>query len=154
MDRRWDNDTKGVGARDGTPAAESVEHLLDTLGMPGWVAEEPEVHLLPHVERTLEELGVPLLSAVVVNGVLELVVALGDRPRTAARYVAFALVASFAETSTHVREVEQGVFEVVTGMLPGDGDFAPHGHLVTIRLRADEPGDGATGQRAPDGGSA
>jgi hypothetical protein len=59
-----------------------------------------------------------------------------DEPR-APRIVAYGLLGSFAEAATHVRETrEQGVvvLDVVTGMLPGDGAFATHGHLVRVRL--------------------
>jgi hypothetical protein len=51
-------------------------------------------------------------------------------------------VGSFAEASTHV--VERGraggrqvTLLVTTGLLEGDGHFAPHGHTVVVRIRLD-----------------
>jgi len=57
------------------------------------------------------------------------------------REAAFGLVGSFAESSTHVGERsgdDRGSVELVvtTGMLEGDGAFAPHGHVVRIAVRA------------------
>jgi hypothetical protein len=46
---------------------------------------------------------------------------------------------AFAEASTHLvdfgsdRDVE---LVVTTGMLPGDGAFGPHGHVVRIAVRS------------------
>jgi hypothetical protein len=47
----------------------------------------------------------------------------------------FALVGSFAETSTHVRELRDGTFDVTTGVLEGDSPFRSHGHLVRLHVR-------------------
>jgi hypothetical protein len=47
---RWDNDERavGVGAASAfSPALDTLRTLIDEAG---WVAEEPEVHLLPHLE--------------------------------------------------------------------------------------------------------
>jgi len=57
------------------------------------------------------------------------------------REAAFGLVGTFAESSTHVVERsgdDRGSVEllVTTGMLEGDGAFAPHGHVVRIAVRA------------------
>jgi hypothetical protein len=48
--------------------------------------------------------------------------------------------ATFAEASTHVAETvadagREAELLVTTGMLAGDGDFAPHGHVVRITVR-------------------
>ena len=49
--------------------------------------------------------------------------------------VTLALVSTIAEASTHVRQVGESEFEVVTGMLPGDSPiFAAHGHLLRFRF--------------------
>ena len=132
-DRRWDTDERGTGVRDASAFAEPVRRLVQTLAVPGWVAEEPEAHLLPHLEGTIAELGLELVRWRDVDGVLEVDVDIGDRPRRAGRATTFALIATIAEASTHVREVEPGVLEVITGQLAGDGSFATHGHVVRIR---------------------
>lgn len=135
-DRRWDTDERGTGVRDATAFGEPVRRLLETVATPGWVAEEPEAHLLPHLEATVAERDLALVDWRDDDGVLELTVSVGDRPRQAQRAAAYALVAAIAEASTHIREVERDVFEVITGMLPGDGSFATHGHVLRVRTTA------------------
>ena len=56
------------------------------------------------------------------------------------RAAVFALVGSFAEAATYVRQRritaakgETLLFEIVTGSL-GDGTFAPHGHTVRMTV--------------------
>jgi hypothetical protein len=47
----------------------------------------------------------------------------------------FALLGTVAESATFVRQVAAGAtltFDVCTGILAGDGPFAPHGHLLRI----------------------
>ena len=137
VDRRWDTDERGTGVRDAAAFAQPVRDLLDTLGRDGWVAEDPDAHLLPHLEAATAEAGRSISSWANVDGVLEIVLRVRDEEsRGARRAAAYRLVASIAEASTHVRELEPGVFEVLTGMLPGDGSFATHGHVVRIRTIA------------------
>ena len=131
--RRWDTDTRLAGVRDASEARDAVASLLGTLGRDEWVAEEPEVHLQPHLEAAAAAYGVTLRRIADVDGALEVDIDAADRPRLEQRSVVFALIGAIAESSTHVREVDD-TFEVVTGMLPGDGDFASHGHLVRIRI--------------------
>jgi hypothetical protein len=57
----------------------------------------------------------------------------------AGRIAAYGLVGAIAESSTHIREYRNEdrsviVLEALTGVLPGDGPFASHGHLVRVRL--------------------
>ena len=91
------------------------------------------------VRRVCEERGWRLERAEVVDAVLAVE---AGTPATSAppREAAFALIASFAEASTHVVERSPYVGRdvdlfVTTGMLEGDGSFAPHGHTVRIRVR-------------------
>ena len=52
------------------------------------------------------------------------------------RAAIFALVGSFAEVATYVRQRRSGnsvVFEIVTGS-PEEESFAPHGHTVRLRV--------------------
>ena len=113
---------------------------------PSWVSEEPEVHLLPHIEQAAAGCWRSRWST-------------RDHPPTAhstfgfagpnrdgasgrCAPAVFALVGSFAEVATYVRQrriiaTENGsetlCFEIVTGMLD-DGMFAPHGHTVRIAV--------------------
>src|SRR5687768_1478367 len=57
--RRWDTDERGRGVADGGWIAPDVRRLLDTLAEPGWVAEDPDIHLLPHLRRACQEAGSP-----------------------------------------------------------------------------------------------
>jgi hypothetical protein len=133
-DRRWDTDERGTGVRDGMAFAAPVERLLETLARPGWVAEDPDAHLLPHLEATAAANGWTLVRWKNVDGVLDVELDVGgERAHKTRVEAAYALVGSMAEASTHVREVEPAVYEVLTGMLPGDGSFATHGHVVRIR---------------------
>jgi hypothetical protein len=120
--------------------AAAVERLLEAMRMPDWVAEEPEVHLVPHIREALAAPGATLrVDGFETAAHGELVVRLRDsRPaaqRTPAglRAAAFALAGSFGETSTFVQERRDGArveFLVVTGLL--EGRFTPHGHVVRL----------------------
>lgn len=140
VDRRWDTDERGTGVRDGTAFAEPVRHLLGTLARPGWIAEDPHAHLLPHLMSTAAERSWTLVRWADVDGVLEIELDVGGERAHKARVEAvYALTGAVAEASTHVRETEPGTYEVLTGMLPGDGSFAAHGHVLRIRtLTAEE----------------
>lgn len=106
---------------------------------PDWVAEDPQAHLLPHIERVCAERGWAVTRAAVVDAVLEVDVSAPPTTVSSSREAAFTLVATFAEASTHVVErspdvgTDVEVF-VTTGMLEGDSVFAPHGHTVRIRV--------------------
>ncbi len=110
---------------------------------PDWVAEEPEAHLLPHVERTCREHGWEMASWQIVDAVLEIDVVAPKGPHASTpRQVAFTLLGSFAEAATHVAELEPDVGKdvellVTTGMLEGQTPFVPHGHTVRLRARID-----------------
>ena len=104
---------------------------------PDWVAEEPELHLLPHIRRTCAEHGWNVARADVVDAVLEVEVqAPGAQTPTAA---AFTLLGSFAEPATHVATTTHDVgreiaVTITTGVLDGESAFAPHGHVVRLRV--------------------
>jgi hypothetical protein len=57
--RRWDTDTTGHGAGSAAQQVDAVEALIDAMRLPDWVAEEPEHHLLPHIERACAREGSP-----------------------------------------------------------------------------------------------
>ncbi len=107
-----------------------------------WVAEEQEVHLLPHLKTALARADSPLrllTMRVDPDGILALDMAWSGPPASSRdwRAAVFALVGGIAECSTHVRQWlrdDGTVFDVVTGMLPGDGPFAEHGHSLRLRV--------------------
>jgi hypothetical protein len=49
--RRWDTDDRFTGVADASAFAAAVDELAGLARRPGWVAEEPEVHLVPHLRR-------------------------------------------------------------------------------------------------------
>ena len=136
--RRWDLDTRGRGIASATAFAPAAERLLAAMRLPDWVAEEPEHHLLPHVRRLCDERGWALRRAEVEQAVLVLEVAVGPASWRELRAAGFQLIGTFAEAHALVaqRDRDDGGIEldVTTGMLEGDGDFAPHGHTVRLRV--------------------
>jgi hypothetical protein len=103
----------------------------------GWVAEEPEVHLLPHIVRHLAD-GAPFtLQATTTDPDGTFVVTVSwdgsqEAGRGAVRTAAYALIAVIAESTTEITQNDDDrgslVFEVVTGMLADQTRFATHGH--------------------------
>ncbi len=140
--RRWDGDERGEGVADAGAFASAAAELVDTMRSPNWVAEQPEVHLLPHLRSSCESLPLEVVDARVTDdGTFDLELRWsGERNRIGeVRAAVFALVGGFAEISTYVRQrgPESGdpvVFEVVTGFLEAESTFAPHGHTVRLRV--------------------
>jgi hypothetical protein len=137
---RWDGDDRGEGVADATAFAGGAAELVDAMRHPRWVAEEPEVHLLPHIERACRALPFEIEEArVEADGSFDLRLRWTDERAAVGqvRAAVFTLVGSFAESATYVRQRrmsgERLVFEVATGMLD-DGAFAPHGHTVRITV--------------------
>lgn len=139
MTRRWDGDERGHGIASGETHVPHARRLLQALERSDWVAEEPELHLLPHLERTALALGFGLGGAAADGAVYELRLTwLGDQGRGPIRRAAHALIGSVAEESTHVAEWVDGdtvVFDVATGNVAEGGHFAPHGHLLRLRIQ-------------------
>jgi hypothetical protein len=140
MTRRWDGDERGHGIASGETHVPHTRRLLQALERPDWVAEEPELHLLPHLERAALALGFGLGGAATDGAVYELRLTwLGEQGRGPIRRAAHALIGSVAEESTHVVEWVDGdtvVFDVATGNVGEDGYFAPHGHLLRLRIQS------------------
>jgi hypothetical protein len=153
--RRWDTDQRGTGVADATAELPRIAALRAHAGRTGWVAEEPEAHLWPHLERAIGTPGSPWRSATwTIDADGRLVVDLeyaaddADRPLAAVRADAFALVGQVAETSSFVRvaEVADGngtastgvppivLVDVVTGLLDDETSFASHGHTLRLRI--------------------
>ena len=110
------------------------------------MAEEPGVHLLPHIERACRTLLLEVDDArSSADGSFDIRLSwTGQDWRVGEiRAAVFALVGSFAEIATYVRQRrvttenrdETLLFEIVTGILDdGDNVFAPHGHTVQISV--------------------
>jgi hypothetical protein len=108
---------------------------------PEWVTEDPELHLLPHLVAACSEADAPLRIVSVRSEaevfVVELEARDGTDPVGELRRAAVALTATIAEESTHIRQRKNdGVieFDVVTGSVASETRFAPHGHLVRLRI--------------------
>jgi hypothetical protein len=140
MSLRWEEDERGIGIARGDALAPGVEQLLATMQTDGWVAEQPEAHLLPHIRRWCAEtgrfriLGERSEDAVYV---VELEWTAPDEPSRELRADVYALVGTFAESSTHLRQRtgDQAIeYDVTTGMLEDETHFRTHGHLVRLRI--------------------
>jgi hypothetical protein len=144
MTRRWEEDERGIGVARGDAFAPGVDGLLATMRADGWVAEQPEAHLLPHIRRWCEKtgrfriLGERSEDAVYI---VELEWTAPDEPFRELRADVFALVGTFAESSTHVRQrTDAGAveYDVTTGMLEDETPFHTHGHLVRLRISGEQ----------------
>jgi hypothetical protein len=140
VEARWEGDERGRGVASAEAVVEELDRLRSAMMLSDWVAEAPDVHLLPHLERMCEEHRWRILRADAADGVLEVDVTTAAQSRGQLRAAAFVLIGSFAEASTHVvaTSPDDSSVEVTvtTGMLEGDGAFAPHGHVVRLSLRA------------------
>jgi hypothetical protein len=136
--KRWDTDDRFTGVADASSFAPAIEDLAALARRPGWVAEDPESHLVPH----LQDADVPGLRLLGCqpdgDGVLHVTAEYreGDS-RGEIRRHAWALIARVAELDTSVRERGDGdtiVFDVVTGIPENAGRFATHGHTIRLTL--------------------
>lgn len=139
--RRWEDDTRGQGIADGRWIAPRVAQLQDELRRPNWIAEDPEVHLLPWLRQACELPESPwrLVEAKSVGElfVVSLQWAQTDGGVGHVRAGVFALLGQVAETMTFVEQRIEGdelVFDVVTGMRTETGRFTGHGHVLQMRV--------------------
>src|SRR4051812_41658565 len=99
--RRWDDDARGVGVADARAWQPLVGRLADATKMDGWVAEDPEAHLLPHLVATAERGPARISRAEAARDgtfVVELAwIGPADATRRAVRTMLFDLVGSIAE---------------------------------------------------------
>jgi hypothetical protein len=144
--RRWDIDERGHGIASGQAFAPNVAALAEAMRDPGWVTEDPETHLLPHLEAACSEADAPLrIASFRSEGevfVVELEARDGIESVGQLRRAAVALAASIGEESTHIHQQKQdGVieFDVTTGSIASETRFAPHGHLVRLRIQLSPP---------------
>ena len=110
---------------------------------PGWVAEQPDVHLLPHIERACSAVGTFRILAERLEETVYVIVLDWSPPEPSSRRLRsdiFCLLASFVESSTHVRQrvlADAVEFDVTTGMLADETHFRTHGHLVRFRVEGE-----------------
>jgi hypothetical protein len=143
---RWDGDERGKGVADATGFVAGVLELVDSMRSQSWVAEDPQVHLLPHIERACRTLLLEVEDArLSADGSFDVRLSWTRQEWRVGtiRAAVFALVGSFAEIATYVRQRrvttenrdETLLFEIVTGILDdGDNVFVPHGHTVRISV--------------------
>ncbi len=135
---RWDIDEVGHGMASGADVAPDAELLAAALRLDDWIAEQPEAHLLPHIERACaDRASLARLAGWSVDADGTLVVRLEpvspDLDRGAWRTFVFGLVGAVAESRTLVRVERDGyTVDVVTGVVDGDTAFAAHGHRLRI----------------------
>jgi hypothetical protein len=136
--RRWDTDERFTGVSDASEFASAADDLGALARRPGWVAEEPEAHLVPHLLAAAPA-GLRVVETSVGDGGVLSVRAepTGADGRRGLRQQAWVLIGAVAETLSSVRERRDGdnvVFEVVTGE-PDGGRFASHGHVLRLIVR-------------------
>lgn len=148
MPSRWDGDERGGGIGDAAQLVTGARELVAAFSEPTWVAEQPEAHLRPHVEQWCQQDGRLALRGASTDERHAYVLDLewrGEAPEVGqARAAVFALIGSFAESATYVRQHRDHGhgdasaaslwFEVGTGELAPDSRFHPHGHAVVINL--------------------
>jgi hypothetical protein len=125
-----------------------VSELVAAFSQPMWVAEQPELHLLPHVDAWCRQDRRLALTGAKTEGTHAYVLDLEWRGASgsvgAARMAVFSLIGSFAESATYVRQRRVAgdgdgsaielQFEVGTGELAPEASFEPHGHVVLINV--------------------
>ena len=136
--KRWDTDDRFSGVADASAFAPAVEELAALAHRPGWVAEDPEIHLVPHLRGASVD-GLRIVEMRTgQDGVLLVTAECGyGASRGELRRRAWVLLGAVAEPAASVRERRDGdaaVFEVVTGIPDDAGPFASHGHTLQLTL--------------------
>lgn len=145
---RWDCDDRGHGIGDAAELVSGASELIAAFKESNWVAEQPDLHLLPHIEAWCERDRTLALTGSYTNDADAYVLDLEWRGATgsvgAARAAVFSLIGSFAESATYVRQRRVAgndsgsemklQFEVGTGELASDARFESHGHVVLINV--------------------
>jgi hypothetical protein len=140
--RRWDSDEVGYGIADGGWLAPDVARLQTALSAPAWIAEQPELHLLPHIEHACGQPNAPWrlvdaqMDTAAVYHVRLAWLRQGENLRRLREDV-FALIGMVAESVTYVHQhiTDSTVsYDLCTGMLDDDSPFAPHGRLMRLTI--------------------
>jgi hypothetical protein len=134
---RWDDDARGEGVADGSMFVPPLDRLREAMLRSNWIAEDPDAHLLPHLERWCEGDDSPLdLGQASPNGhgVFEVsLVPRGAMTSAQMRAAVFALLGSIVEGATFVHQVDfegRTIWEATTGMLDDQTPFRSHGHTL------------------------
>ena len=142
MPERWQGDERGHGVGDASRLLPGAEELVGAMSAPDWVAEEPDVHLSPHMRGWLEHNDVFTLEGAHADEAGAFVLQLSWQGRAGdmrgLRAAAFELIGTVAETATFVRQrrgEDQVVFEVATGIVGDDAQFHSHGHVIVLDVR-------------------
>ena len=138
VQKRWDTDERFSGVADASAFALAIEELAALARRPSWVAEDPQLHLGPHLRgASVEGLRIAEIRTA-QDGVLA-VTAEYDHgaSRGELRRLAWSLLGTIAEPAASVREHhddDAAVYEVVTGIPDNTGPFASHGHTLRLTL--------------------
>jgi hypothetical protein len=145
---RWDGDSRGYGVGDAGRLVEGAAELVAAFEEPRWVAEQPDLHLGPHIEGWCRDDERLRLTGARSDDTGAYIVDLEWRGApggvAAVRAAVFCLIGSFAESATYVRQrrARGGAdpatmamsFEVGTGELAPEARFVPHGHIVLMHV--------------------
>jgi hypothetical protein len=148
MAARWDGDERGQGIGDAAQLVSGAGELIEAFRQPAWVAEQPELHLLPHIEAWCQRDRRLGLTGANVDGADAYALDFEWHGETGsvgeARAAVFSLIGSFAESATYIRQrrvagdragrPKKLQFEVGTGEIGADARFEPHGHVVLINV--------------------
>jgi hypothetical protein len=130
-----------------------VEELAALARRPGWVAEDPEIHLASHLRGA----SAPGMRIVEIrtgeDGVLAITAECDPGTgRGELRRRAWALLGTVTEPAASVRERRDGdsaIFDVVTGIPDNAGPFASHGHTLRLTLTQPAAPEGHSSGAAP-----
>ena len=134
---RWDSDRRFIGIADAGAIASHVHRLLEHCHRPGWITEDADTYVGLALRDACEAPGSPWVwmdASQQDDGVYVVDLEHTGGTRRDIWEDAVALLSKAAEHSFHIRRTDDRTFECVTGMLDGDGDFAPHGHTIRLRI--------------------
>jgi len=108
MALRWDGDDRGQGIGDAAQLVSGAGELVAAFRQPTWVAEQPELHLLPHVEawcRRDQRLALTSAHADATHAyILDFQWRGAISSVGSVRAAAFSLIGSLAESATYIRQ--------------------------------------------------
>jgi hypothetical protein len=139
VERRWDEDERGDGVADAAEFLPGATELIAAMRRPNWVAEEPELHLLPHLRHACDSLPLEIVDARTMDdGSYDVRLRwTGDEAGVGAvRAAIFSLLGGIAEQASYIRQLrtqESLTFEVVTGIVD-ETPFKPHGHTLRVSV--------------------
>jgi hypothetical protein len=144
VNERWDGDRTGAGVSDGEAFAPPLRTLLEEMARPDWNTEQPEAHLLSHLERWCSREGSPFTMRAAAEEdtlfVVDLDTALGTM-KEHVRELVYALISTIGEPTTVVVETREDavdIFDVTLATTPRQSTFPKgHGHLVRLRVHTD-----------------